>query len=79
MQETADKMDLFPGTDDDHDYIIKAYQSVLKGRGFYAGAIDGIWGVKSMAAAEDFQRSKNIDANGIMNADTVLRLFGLEG
>jgi hypothetical protein len=32
-----------------------------------------------MAAAEDFQRSKNIDANGIMNADTVLRLFGLEG
>lgn len=78
-QETADKMDLFPGTDDDHDYVVKAYQTALKGRGFYGGAIDGIWGVKSMAAAEDFQRAKGIDANGIMNADTVLRLFGLEG
>ena len=77
-QETADVVDLFPGVDDDHDYIVKAYQIALKGRGFYAGAIDGVWGPKSMAAAEAFQQARGIDANGIMGSETVKRLFGLE-
>lgn len=76
--ETADKVDLFPGIDDDHDYIVRAYQIALKGRGFYAGAIDGVWGPKSRAAAEAFQQAKGIDANGIMGSETVKRLFGLE-
>lgn len=78
-QELAPVQDLFPGVDDDHDYIIKAYQTVLKGRGFYTGAIDGVWGPKSMAAAEAFQKARGIDANGIIGTETVLRLFGLEG
>ncbi len=77
LQETAENIDLFPGVDDDHDYIWKAYQTALKGRGYYTGNIDGIWGNKSKAAAKAFQMHCNIDANGIMNEETVLRLFGL--
>jgi GH25 family lysozyme M1 (1,4-beta-N-acetylmuramidase) len=77
LQETAATVDLFPGVDDDHDYVWKAYQTALKGRGYYTGAIDGVWGPKSMAATEAFQAKCNIDANGIMNEETVLRLLGL--
>lgn len=76
--ETPAKVDLFPGKDDDHDYVVKAYQTALKGRGYYDAGIDGSWGPKSQAAAKAFQRDQGIDVNGIMNADTVLRLFGLE-
>jgi len=76
-QETTGRIDLFPGVDDDHDYVWKGYQIALKGRGFYTGNIDGIWGDKSKAAARAFQKLCNIDASGIMNEETVLRLFGL--
>ena len=41
------------------------------------GAIDGVWGDKSKVAAKAFQEHCHIDANGIMNEETVLRLFGL--
>lgn len=78
-QEIAENIDLFPGVDDDHDYVWKAYQTALKGRGYYTGNIDGIWGNKSKAAAKAFQTHCNIDASGIMNEETVLRLFGLVG
>lgn len=77
LQDTAEKVDLFPGIDDDHDYVWKGYQIALKGRGYYTGNIDGIWGNKSKAAAKAFQEKCKIDANGIMNEETVLRLFGL--
>jgi len=77
IQEVAENVDLFPGIDDDHDYVWKGYQIALKGRGYYTGAIDGIWGDKSKAAAKAFQEKCRIDANGIMNEETVLRLFGL--
>ena len=73
----VDMADLFPGVDDDHDYIIKAYQSVLKGRGYYDGAIDGVWGPKSQAAAKAFQGTFGMDQSGIMGLETVKRLFGL--
>jgi len=77
--ETVDKVDLFPGVDDDHSYVIKAYQTALKGRGYYDAGIDGSWGPKSQAAAKAFQKDRGLDVNGIMGAETVLRLFGLEG
>ena len=57
----------------------RAYQTALKGRGYYDAGIDGSWGTKSRAAAKAFQKDQGIDVNGIMNAETVLRLFGLEG
>jgi GH25 family lysozyme M1 (1,4-beta-N-acetylmuramidase) len=77
QEELADKVDLFPGVDDDHAFVWKAYQTALKGRGYYMGAIDGVWGDKSKAAAKAFQQYCHIDDNGIMNEETVLRLFGL--
>ena len=52
-------------------------QCLLRYLGYYAGAIDGIWGEKSKRATIDFQRSymEQEDVDGIFGAATEKRIL----
>ena len=43
---------------------VKQKQCLLAYLGYYTGAIDGIWGEKSRAATEAFQRAYRLSGNG---------------
>jgi N-acetylmuramoyl-L-alanine amidase CwlA len=49
-------------------------QNLLKAKGLYAGAVDGIFGPETRAALLTFQRSCNLVADGIAGPETLARL-----
>ncbi len=53
---------------------VRRIQTKLKSLGFYAGAVDGIYGSKTQSAVRRFQQSVGIAADGIAGAKTLLYL-----
>lgn len=49
---------------------IKQFQQILKGLGYLKGGADGIFGAKSAAAAEAFQKDNDIEPTGELDAAT---------
>lgn len=52
------------------EQAVTRLQTQLKQLGFYAGAIDGIYGPQTKAAVAQFQRSKGLGADGVVGANT---------
>ncbi len=57
---------------------VRRIQTKLKSLGFFGGAIDGIYGVKTQRAVKAFQKSVGITADGVAGNKTLLYL-GLGG
>jgi len=57
---------------------VRQVQQALEKNGFRAGPIDGRWGQKTSDALKHFQQSKNIQANGQLDQQTLSDL-GLNG
>lgn len=55
---------------------IKALQKALKAAGYDPGDIDGIYGLKTLAAVLAFQRAKKLTADGVVGEKTALALGG---
>lgn len=53
---------------------VKMIQQVLKDRGYYTGAIDGIFGTATRNAVINFQKSNGLDADGIVGSKTLAAL-----
>lgn len=53
---------------------VRKIQIVLKRLGFYSGAADGIYGMKTHTAVKNFQKSCGITADGIAGPKTLLYL-----
>ena len=51
-------------------YDIKKIQSLLRNAGFYKGKIDGKMGPQTIKAIKQFQRSKKLKENGVINVKT---------
>ncbi len=49
---------------------VKALQSALRSRGFYSGAVDGIFGLATEAAVLACQAAHNLKADGVVGPDT---------
>ena len=56
---------------------IREVQEKLNERGYNAGPVDGVYGPKTRAAIEDFQKYQGIDATGQLSEDTLAGL-GIE-
>ena len=54
---------------------VKQIQQALKNKGFDPGAIDGIWGRKTIAAVKQFQQQQGLEADGIVGPKTSAALF----
>lgn len=50
---------------------VKTLQQKLKNWGYYTGAVDGIYGAKTVAAVKYFQRKNGLTADGIAGAKTL--------
>lgn len=57
--------------------VVADVQRLLRSRGFYNGAIDGIYGPQTASAIITFQRSRNLPANGAIEARTWESLIDL--
>ena len=55
---------------------VRQAQAALKKAGFDPGAIDGIMGVKTMAAVRKYQTQKGLEVTGVINAETENALLG---
>ena len=53
---------------------VRRIQQKLKSLGFFEGAVDGIYGVKTQSAVRRFQKSVGITADGIAGSKTLLYL-----
>lgn len=53
---------------------VRKIQNKLKSLGFFDGAVDGIYGVKTQRAVRQFQKSVGITADGIAGQKTLLYL-----
>lgn len=53
---------------------VKTIQTVLQNENLYTGIIDGKMNNKTRDALQNFQNSKNIEANGFVNPETVLEI-----
>ena len=53
---------------------VKQKQCLLAYLGYYAGAIDGVWGDMSRAATEAFQKDYQLTADGIFGVGTAARI-----
>ncbi|MBO4252274.1 MAG: spore cortex-lytic enzyme [Clostridia bacterium] len=53
---------------------VKTIQQKLKNWGYYTGAVDGIFGAKTKAAVQYFQRKNGLTADGIVGAKTLAAL-----
>lgn len=54
---------------------VKQIQQALKNEGFDPGAIDGIWGRRTIAAVRRFQQQQGLAADGIVGPETSAALF----
>ena len=50
---------------------VKTLQQKLKNWGYYTGAVDGIYGAKTVAAVKYFQRKNGLTADGIAGPKTL--------
>lgn len=50
--------------------VVRRIQTRLGELGFYRGRVDGVWGDRSTAALERFQRSRGLEASGELNPST---------
>ncbi len=57
---------------------VTAIQNALKKQGYYTGAVDGIFGSKTLAAVKNFQRAKGLTVDGIAGPQT-LKALGISG
>ena len=53
---------------------VRRIQQKLKSLGFFDGAVDGVYGVKTQSAVRRFQKSAGITADGIAGSKTLLYL-----
>lgn len=53
---------------------VKTIQQKLKNWGYYTGAVDGIFGAKTKAAVQYFQRKNGLTADGIVGTKTLAAL-----
>lgn len=56
---------------------VQDVQQLLRSRGFYYGAIDGIYGSRTVSSVITFQRSRNLPATGTIEAKTWESLIDL--
>jgi uncharacterized protein (TIGR02594 family) len=54
---------------------VREIQQALKNKGFDPGAIDGVWGRKTIAAVKQFQSQQGLTADGIVGTKTKAALF----
>ncbi|PQV64018.1 Peptidoglycan-binding (PGRP) domain of peptidoglycan hydrolases-containing protein [Abditibacterium utsteinense] len=59
---------------DDYAPRVAPIQYLLRGRGFYKGPIDGVFGAKTLAAVKAFQRKNKLKADGVLGARTLPKL-----
>lgn len=59
--------------------LVERIQQGLFSKGFLVGAIDGIWGRRTIAALKAFQEQSGLDADGIFGPRTARKLFPLNG
>ena len=57
---------------------VTSIQNALKKQGYYTGAVDGIFGSKTLAAVKNFQRAKGLTVDGIVGPQT-LKALGISG
>ena len=55
---------------------VREIQQALKDKGFDPGAIDGVWGRKTIAAVKQFQSKQGLTPDGIVGPRTKAALFG---
>lgn len=53
---------------------VKTLQTKLKRWGYYSGAVDGIYGPKTIAAVKSFQKKNNLTADGVVGPKTASAL-----
>jgi peptidoglycan hydrolase-like protein with peptidoglycan-binding domain len=53
---------------------VREVQRRLRGAGFYAGPVDGVWGSRTQIGLERFQRSRGLEASGSLNPMTAQAL-----
>ncbi|MDF5715473.1 MAG: peptidoglycan-binding protein [Rhizonema sp. NSF051] len=58
--------------------VVKAVQEALKDVGYYRGAVDGVFGAKTTVAVQNFQKSCEIVADGVMGWETWNELIKLD-
>lgn len=51
--------------------LVKQVQQKLKSWGYYTGAVDGVYGAKTVSAVKYFQRKNNLTADGICGTKTL--------
>jgi peptidoglycan hydrolase-like protein with peptidoglycan-binding domain len=54
--------------------VVRSIQQKLRQLGFYSGPSDGVWGPRSQAAVERFQRSHGFDPTGQLTPPTIAAL-----
>ncbi|MBO4734191.1 MAG: peptidoglycan-binding protein, partial [Clostridia bacterium] len=57
---------------------VTAIQNALKKKGYYTGAVDGIFGSRTLAAVKSFQRDAGLLVDGIAGPKT-LKALGISG
>lgn len=63
---------VFPGS---RGNIVRALQLILMLRGYSLGTADGVFGVLTQQAVEQFQKSEGLPADGIIDAQTLIALI----
>jgi peptidoglycan hydrolase-like protein with peptidoglycan-binding domain len=58
--------------------IVKAVQQALCDRGFYSGAVDGIFGSGMLQAVKDFQSFYSLKVDGVIGAATWTALIKMD-
>lgn len=58
---------------------VKYVQQALKVRGYYNGAIDGVFGEDTEKAVMAFQKASSLSRDGVVGVVTIRTLFNLEG
>ncbi|HEX9461400.1 MAG TPA: peptidoglycan-binding protein [Alphaproteobacteria bacterium] len=54
--------------------VVRGIQQHLRQLGFYTGRVDGVWGARTQAALERFQKSRGLEATGSLNPTTAQAL-----
>lgn len=62
----------------DSSQIVRDIQLLLRDNNFYYGAIDGVYGSRMRSSIISFQRSRNLNANAVINDETWEALIDLD-
>lgn len=57
---------------------VSAIQNMLKKKGYYTGAVDGVFGTKTQTAVKNFQKAAGLTVDGIAGPQT-LKALGISG